>query len=167
MFLRSLKLFSHDAMFYGLSNVISKLIGFLLIPIYTIYLSPADYGVMTLLGFYTLLYNPLSHLGLQGAMFRYVGFAKSTEEEDTILSSAFKTNILISIFFTLVAIFLIIPIELFLLKSTNYTNLLYLTIIASFFSSISQMVYSFLRIKSPLHGANPSPYKYIRLPILT
>lgn len=139
--------FLKDASFYGLSQVLSNLVGFLLIPIYTQFLSPADYGVMTLLGFYSLFFSPLSHLGLQGAMFRYVGFSKTKEEEEQILSTAFKVSSGIALLFTVIALMLSNQIETLLLNSTKYTKLLYYVIISSLFSSVSEMGFSYLRIK--------------------
>jgi O-antigen/teichoic acid export membrane protein len=147
MILKKLKSFSKDTLYYGMSSVLSRLVGFLLVPLYTQYLSPSDYGIMTLLGFYTLFYSPISHLGLQGAMFRYVGMAKSEKEEGIIISSAFKVILINSFIFTIASILLIKPLESFLLKSYDYSILLYLTIISSFFSSLAQVLYSFLRIK--------------------
>ena len=147
MLLNKLKSFSIDSLYYGMSSVISKLVGFLLVPLFTQFLSPKDYGVMTLLGFYTLFFSPISHLGIQGAMFRFVGFSKSKQEEDIILSSAFKIVVIISFFFTLLSIIFIKPLELFLVNSNDYTILLLTTVIFSFFSSLNQMLYSYLRIK--------------------
>ena len=54
-----------------MSSVIPRILGFLLVPLFTQYLTPKDYGIMTLLGFYTLFFSPISHLGLQGAMFSF------------------------------------------------------------------------------------------------
>jgi O-antigen/teichoic acid export membrane protein len=147
MILEKLKAFSKDTLYYGMSSVLSRVVGFLLVPLYTQFLSPSDYGIMTLLGFYTLFFSPISHLGLQGAMFRYVGMAKTEQEEGIIITSVFKVILVNSIIFTIASILLIKPLEIFLLKSQDYTTLLYLTIIASFFSSLAQLLISFLRIK--------------------
>lgn len=145
--LNKLKSFSHDAIYYGMSSVISRVVGFLLVPLYTQFLTPSDYGIMTLLGFYTMFFSPLSHLGLQGAMFRYVGFSENQNEEDVILSTALKTVLPISLFFTIIAFILKNPIEVFLLKSNDYSLLIYLTIFSSFMFSITQLLTSYLRIK--------------------
>jgi len=147
LLLDKIKSFSKDTLYYGMSSVLSRLVGFLLVPLYTRYLSPSDYGVMTLLSFYTLFFSPISHLGLQGAMFRYVGMAKSENEEGIIISSAFKAILINSLILTTVSILLIKPLEIFLLKSYDYSLLLYLTIITSFFSGLAQVLISFLRVK--------------------
>ena len=147
MLLNKLKSFSADTLYYGLSSVISRLVGFLLVPLFTRYLSPEDYGVMTLLGFYTLFFSPISNLGLQGAMFRYVGFSKTKEDEDIILSSAFKAVLVISSFFTLLSVILVKQLELFLVHSDDYTILMLVIIFFSFFSCLNQIMFSYLRIK--------------------
>lgn len=147
MLLKRLKEFLKDASFYGLSQVLGRLVGFLLIPLYTKYLTPADYGIMTLLGFYTLFYLPLSHLGLQGAMFRYVGFSESEENEEVVFSTALTANLLIGVFFASISIIFIHYLEEILLHNTAYRLLLQITIVSSFFTSINAMGYSYLRIK--------------------
>ena len=147
MLLSNIKSFSLDAFYYGASSIISRLVGFLLLPIFTRYLSPEDYGIMTLLGFYTLFYTPLSHLGLQGAMFRYVGFSKTINEENSYLKTAIISTILISSFFSIIAYLFIDTINYILFNSNKYSQLLFLTVLGSFFTSIAQMFYSYLRVK--------------------
>lgn len=147
MLINKLKSFSIDSFYYGMSSVISRMVGFLLVPVFTQYLTPKDYGIMTLLGFYTLFFSPISHLGLQGAMFRFVGISRSKREESIILSSAFKVIVFISSSFTLFSLMLVKQLELFLVQSDDYTILLILTIFFSFFSSVNQIMISFLRIK--------------------
>ena len=38
-----------DALAYGTSSIVQKLIGFLLIPLYTRHLDPSDYGILAML----------------------------------------------------------------------------------------------------------------------
>lgn len=45
----SFKRIGKDALIYGLQPALSRLVGFLMLPIYTRYLTPADYGVLQLL----------------------------------------------------------------------------------------------------------------------
>lgn len=146
MITKYIKSFSKDAFYFGASSVISRLVGFLLIPIFTKFLSPEDYGIMTLLGFYTLFYSPISHLGLQGAMFRFVGFSKSIKNQNEYLKTALISTIFISIILSTLAFFSIEKISILLFQNKNFENLILLTIVSSFFMSISQMFYSFLRV---------------------
>lgn len=147
MLVEKLKEFLKDAGFYGLSNVLGKLIGFFLIPLYTAYLSPDDYGVLTLLGFYALFYGPLSHLGLHGAMFRYVGLSSSEDEEAITTSTALKAVAIFSVLTTGISFLFLKSLESIFIDSTDYTNLFILTVLTAFFSSLAQFAIAYLRIK--------------------
>jgi O-antigen/teichoic acid export membrane protein len=63
------KLASHSAL-YGAADVFTNLINFLLVPLYTAYLSPTDYGVLALLLLFSTLAKIVFRLGLDGAFFR-------------------------------------------------------------------------------------------------
>ena len=71
MLLDKIKSFSIDSLYYGMSSVIPRILGFLLVPLFTQYLTPKDYGIMTLLGFYTLFFSPIFTFRTAG---RYVSF---------------------------------------------------------------------------------------------
>ncbi len=147
MFLSKFKELTKDTSFYGLGQILGQLIGFFLIPFYTKYLSPSDYGIMTILGFYTLFYTPISHLGIQGAMFRFLGLAKNNEEEGEILSTSIISVFCISLFITILAQITLFTWEFILLDSSDYSKFLSITIWGAFAASLSQMGYAFLRVK--------------------
>jgi O-antigen/teichoic acid export membrane protein len=147
MLFNRLKDFGKDASLYGMSQIVGQLIGFFLIPLYTTYLTPTDYGVMTLLGFYTLFYSPLSHLGFQGAMFRFVGLSKKIEDESSYISTAVKPVVVIAVFFSLLSQAFVGILEKTLLNSQEYTVLLTITIWGALPASLSQFGYSLLRVK--------------------
>ena len=56
---------------YGAANVIAKIIGFFLIPLYTIYLSPADYGVLELCASFSVFLVIFMRLGVPGSVSRF------------------------------------------------------------------------------------------------
>jgi len=58
-------------MIYGLGNYGIKVFGFLLIPLYTRYLTTADYGVMALVSMYTQVMFILMNLGQSTSLFRF------------------------------------------------------------------------------------------------
>lgn len=63
------KLFSHSAL-YGAADVFSNAVNFLLVPLYTAFLSPRDYGDLALLLLFSTLAKILFRLGLDSAFFR-------------------------------------------------------------------------------------------------
>jgi O-antigen/teichoic acid export membrane protein len=56
---------------YGLGTVGRRLVGILLIPIYTRALSPSDYGITSLIGVFSSVYLNLADLGISTSIFRF------------------------------------------------------------------------------------------------
>ena len=74
---RSSSFISHAAT-YAVGNIARRLVGFLMLPIYTRYLSPADYGVIGLLTFALSLMEPLFGARLARAIPKF--FFEVTDE---------------------------------------------------------------------------------------
>jgi O-antigen/teichoic acid export membrane protein len=68
---RQLKSLMAQSATYGLGDVLTKAVAFLLIPVYTRFLSPADYGIVGLASSITAVLGILYPLGLQSAALRF------------------------------------------------------------------------------------------------
>lgn len=66
---------------YGMGSLLTKLLGFLLLPIYTRYLTPADYGILALLFIMGSATDILVRLGFGPAIFREVIYRGSDERQ--------------------------------------------------------------------------------------
>jgi len=53
-----------NAIIYGVGQGLNNFIGFLLLPLFTAYLTPADYGVISILGVIAMVTTPIFSLGL-------------------------------------------------------------------------------------------------------
>ena len=83
----TIKHLTKHSVVYGLGGTLNKLIGFFLLPIYTRLLTPADYGILSLLTVTSSLATIIAHLGLGSAMFReeiYVGSDERLVESTTL-----------------------------------------------------------------------------------
>jgi glycosyltransferase involved in cell wall biosynthesis len=56
---------------YGLGTILSRSVGFLLIPLYTRFLTPADYGVLELLDLTMFFSGIFCMMGISAAVFRF------------------------------------------------------------------------------------------------
>jgi O-antigen/teichoic acid export membrane protein len=74
---------------YGASIYLSKLIGFFMIPVYTTYLTPADYGVLELLDLIMYVVNMIVGLGLINSIIRFYSDCKTDGEKSEVISTAF------------------------------------------------------------------------------
>ena len=65
---------------YSFGTLFTQVISFLLLPLYTRYLGPADYGVLSLLLVYSTGLGLLTEFGLVSGMMRFVPTAKTEEK---------------------------------------------------------------------------------------
>lgn len=76
------------ALIYGIGSVLNLFISFLLLPLFTRYLTPSDYGVSSILGWMNFLVTPLFSLGMGSAMAPvYFGKNGSSPKEATVWSA--------------------------------------------------------------------------------
>ena len=86
-----LKKLASQTAIYGLSSVVGRLLNYLLVPIYTRYFLPAEYGVVTELYAYVAFLVVLLTYGMETAFFRF-----SKKEETTNVYSTTLISLLIS-----------------------------------------------------------------------
>jgi O-antigen/teichoic acid export membrane protein len=85
---QEIKHLSKHAVTYGISTVLSRAIGFVMIPIYTRYLSPSDYGVLEILELAMNLLSIIVGVGLADAVARFFYLYETEEGKSEVVSSA-------------------------------------------------------------------------------
>ena len=83
---------------YGLSSVVGRLLNYLLVPLYTRYFLPAEYGVVTELYAYVAFLVIVLTYGLETAFFR---FSKKENDVKVVYSTALISLIVSSIIFVI------------------------------------------------------------------
>lgn len=73
---------------YFLGTVLSRLVGFLMIPVYTHYLTPTDYGINTLVGLTIEIVGIVIGLGISGSVYRFYYDYKNEKERNKVVSTA-------------------------------------------------------------------------------
>ena len=99
------KLASQTAL-YGLSSMIGRAINFLLVPVYTSLLLPAEYGIVTELYAYAAFLNILYLLGMETTYFR---FANKEGADEPHVFNQVNTQVLLGSFIISGLIFLATP----------------------------------------------------------
>ncbi len=64
----ALRKLGQQSLIYGVGGLINRFIGFLLLPVFTHYLSPADYGVMAILNLVAFVFTSVLTLGVGASM---------------------------------------------------------------------------------------------------
>lgn len=114
----------------AIGNISTKCMTFLLVPIYTNYLSPADYGLIDLLNVVVLLLVPIVSVQIPNGMFRFLIDRNKNDEKEKIVTNVILLTTIISAFFLLCALAIKCIFDL------QYLELLVLCVITNIFSVI-------------------------------
>jgi O-antigen/teichoic acid export membrane protein len=77
----------HTAM-YGVGSIVIKALSFFMLPFYTHYLTPGDYGVLEILDLSMSLFGMVLHMGIAPALLRVYAAGRTAEEKRITVSSA-------------------------------------------------------------------------------
>lgn len=136
-----------DAAVYGATSVLSQVISFCLLPLYTSYLTPRDYGIVAMLNIISVIYQPLANLGISNAIFRRFNRCKDEDERRTVLGTGLVGIATSSLILLSVAGFFWNPLgKLLLGEGTGDHNVLVLlTLGTGFITSINAVPQTVLR----------------------
>jgi O-antigen/teichoic acid export membrane protein len=140
------KLLRHAAV-YGVGRILSKGISLFLLPFYTYYLTPVDYGVMEILSLVVMLGGLLVGFGISSGLMRHYYATEDERERAELVGTA----VVFSIFS---AALMAAPVWLFassvsrvLLGTANYAFLVKLAATQFFFSLSADIGWVYLRAK--------------------
>jgi len=87
------KLFKHSAT-YGVGIILGKIAGFIMLPIYTRYLTPSDYGILQLLMLTTDIIGMVIGAGINHAIIRFYYQYENIKDKNEVISTSFILTIL-------------------------------------------------------------------------
>lgn len=138
---------ARNSIFYGVGNFLQKFMSVFLLPIYTRYLVPADYGVIALLGIFTMVVTTVTMCGLTNGISRYFYYAdrESTNRSEVVWSPLlFIMALTVLVVAALSSVSGILSNHLFDTPEHRYLiNLALLNILVSNISSIGRAVLIF------------------------
>jgi len=145
--LDNLKSTFKNALVYSLGNISTKLAGFILIPLYTSYLTVSDYGVLAILEISTQFLIAVFGFKLYSALLRFYWDKDYAAKQKSIFFTTFLFLIAISVLMISVLSLIIDQFSILLFDSTSFTYLLYLVLIAASLQMILQLILTLLRIE--------------------
>lgn len=86
---RQIKQLSKDSVIYGLGDALKRMVVFMLLPLYTRYLTPADYGRLELLMVTLNILFIISAQGMSTAFFRHYAFSKNELQRTELISTSY------------------------------------------------------------------------------
>ena len=94
-----LKKLAGETVWYGLSQILGRMVNFLLVPLYTNVFDASDFGIQNELYIYVAFLNVLYAYGMETTFFRYASKSESDPQAiyNTVLSYIFVTTAVFSI----------------------------------------------------------------------
>lgn len=140
------KLLKHTTVF-SVGNMLNKAVGFLMIPVYTHYLSPADYGILELLDLSLMLTSVVLTMWMNAAVLRcYYEYDDERDRNQVISTFLFLAAALGVVGGTLGMLFAR-NLAGFVLRAPQFYVFFRLISISLFMSSINTVAWSYLRAK--------------------
>lgn len=139
----ALKKLAGQTVVYGVSNVVGRLLNYLLVPLYTYTFLPQEYGIVTEFYAYVVVLQIILTYGMETGLFR---FSKSANfSADVVFATVLKSVLSTSIFFLVTVLFFSDKISLFLGYS-NHTDFVIIFAFILVFDAISAIFFAKLRI---------------------
>lgn len=131
-----LSLFS-QSIIYSLGNVATIAAGFLLLPLYTRYLLPHEYGVVEMLNIFLQIAGIILALGMGSAIFKCYYFdCKEEEERKELLGTAFIFLLLFCALSSSILLFFSSSLSRLLIGKEGYKECFSLTVWTNFFRTL-------------------------------
>jgi O-antigen/teichoic acid export membrane protein len=129
-----------DSVTYGTANLIQKIVGFILIPLYTRLLTPEDYGIIALLLIAKTIFEAVGFVGMKITIFRKFGLLEGDAERRSkvLASGLFIACVACCILLTLSFLFSE-SITILLMGDAGHEQLLQIALIASSFQILSDI----------------------------
>ncbi len=128
-----------DSFLYTLSTLMTKGIGFLMIPIYTAFFSPKDFGIMDMIKITGSILSIIIGLEIHQAVARFFPDAESEDKKKVIVSTGLWSIVTLYVTFLVIILIFIKQISLLAFHSVDYKDLL----IIAFFSFELNFIYFF------------------------
>jgi len=148
-----------DSAVYAVGTIASRLVGFIMIPVYTRVLTPADYGIIETIVRLVDIISLFLSLGLAEALLRHYYLAKDEEDRRRLIGTVFNLNLVV----VLVGSVLTLPASPLLTRLAfghdRYTH--YVTV-----SLIGMLVGSLIELPLTLWRAEGKPWRFTTISLL-
>ncbi len=141
------RLFKHG-MIYAVGNAIQSAVAFILIPIYTRYLSPANYGYLEILNTFVSIVSIVLGLGFASALMKtYFRDVSNDDERRKLVGTAFMFSIPVAFLVSAMMFLFSNKIGEFILQNPSLGVLVKINMLSTFFVVFMNLGLSLLRVQ--------------------
>ncbi len=138
-------LFKHSTI-YGLGTTLGQIVGFIMLPVYTRYLTPKDYGILNLIEITTFLMGMVITTGIAQTLSRFYYERGNRKEQDKTVSTMYITYVILSVCVTPLVIISSRLIVDFIFDTPEYITYLYISFASFILGGLLDIGLVYLRI---------------------
>ena len=148
--LKSIKISLKDTIVYGLGNIAVKIVGLILIPLYTDpkFFSTDQFGVLGILEISALVLTSMLASGLPQSLTRWFWDKDHKDNQKGIFFMSLSTQLFVSSLFCLVLIPLSGSLSVLIFSKPDWSKIITLVILASGIQSINNVINTLMRLQS-------------------
>lgn len=132
---------------YGVGTILSKAVAFLMLPLYTSYLDPSDYGLLELTETTLGMIGMVAGLGITAAMTRFYFDYDSEVDRNRVVSTVYVTTALVAAIVVAATVSLSAPLARVVFGTDSYVQLLYVGTAAMGMGVLLDVFLTYLRIR--------------------
>ena len=148
--LKSIKISLKDTIIYGLGNVAVKIVGLILIPLYTNpeFFSTDQFGVLGILEISGLVLTALLASGLPQSLTRWFWDKEHKDNQKGIFFMSLSMQLVVSVLFCIVLIPLSGKISVIIFSKPDWSKAITFVILASGIQSVNNVINTLMRLQS-------------------
>jgi len=144
----SLKSFGQNAAIYSIGTIALRFTSFLLIPLYTQYLTKGEFGLLQTLLFTIQIIITFNDVGMRTAVMRFFSDYEKENNISELLFSSFGVNIFVGILFLISAAFIPDSSISALFNTETIPNIIFFTVLVGVTQTLSITVLSYFRARN-------------------
>ena len=148
------KLLARHSLIYALGNMMQRIVALLLLPVYTRFLTPHDYGVKELVGISTDVVGMLIATAISGAIYRFYFEYEEDNDRNEVISSAIIAIACFGLLTICLLSFATKTMAKIILDSSELYFYFLISFVSLWFQSLNNIAYNYLR-------ANQQSLKFI------
>lgn len=143
-----LKALTKETAIYGVSTIVGRFLGFILVPFYTNVFNPTEYGLFGYIYAYMAFMNIVYIYGMDAAFMKYYSLSKNQNQKKDTFSTPFIFVLMTSAVLSLIILLLQVPINSALGIPINYSTLIYYVSAILFLDGIAMVPFAHLRMRN-------------------
>ena len=148
--LKSIKISLKDTIVYGIGNIAVKIVGLILIPLFTDpkFFSTDQFGVLGILEISGLVLTSMLASGLPQSLTRWFWDKEHKDNQKGIFFMSLSTQLIVSLFFCLVLIPFSGTISVLIFSKPDWAKAITFVILASAIQSVNNIINTLMRLQS-------------------